>query len=81
MDKLNVPKNILNLPTDLVRTKSWGGEATAPMPPLVYANVYTCVQVHKRTAELFSLVTTLVNGSTHVEISTFLPRFTRWTMG
>ena len=37
-DRLNVPTNVLNVPTDLVRTKRWGG-GNCPLSPLLgYAN-------------------------------------------
>ena len=32
-DKVNIPTNALDVPTDLVMTKS-GGQATASLPPL-----------------------------------------------
>ena len=38
-DKLNVPTNALDLPTDLVRIKSWGATAS-PAPLLGCANGY-----------------------------------------
>ena len=43
-DKLNVPANVLDVPIDLIRTKSGG--RTAPLPPLGHANAFTLLLLY-----------------------------------